>query len=73
MELFRYLFKQQTHDKALAYIELLKQELKNFPAVLKNYLSKNFFPEYKKFLYFLKKPYKGKLNSTNNQTEKLYW
>lgn len=69
MELFRYLFKQQTYDKALAYIELLKQELKNFPTVLKNYLSKNFFPEYKKFLYFLKKPYKGKLNSTNNQTE----
>ncbi len=44
MELFRYLFKQQTYDKALDYVELLKQELKNFPTVLKNYLSKNFFP-----------------------------
>ncbi len=43
--------------------------MKNFPEPLKTYLTKNFFPEYKKFLLFLKKDHKAKLTQTNNQTE----
>jgi hypothetical protein len=42
------LFEQQTYDKAISYIGLLKNEINNFPDVLKNYLIKDFFPEYKK-------------------------
>ena len=38
---------------------MLKQELNNFPEILKNFLEKDFFPEYKKYLWFLKKEYKG--------------
>ena len=30
---------------------------------------KNFFQEYEKYMHFLKKPYPGKLDNTNNQTE----
>ena len=37
--------------------------------VLKNYLIKDFFPEYKKFPWFLKEEFKGKLTRTNNNSE----
>ena len=30
-------------------------------------MDEKFFPEYKKFIHFLKKPHKGKLYNTNNQ------
>lgn len=63
------LFEQQTYDKALSYIDLLKNEINNFPEVLKDFLIKNFFPEYKKFLWFLKKEFKGKLTRTNNPSD----
>lgn len=68
-DLFFELFNQQTYTKALKFIDLLKNEMKNFPQPLKTYLTKNFFPEYKKFLLFLKKDHKAKLTQTNNQTE----
>lgn len=68
-DLFFELFNQQTYTKALKFIDLLKNEMKNFPEPLKTYLTKNFFPEYKKFLLFLKKDHKVKLTQTNNQTE----
>lgn len=68
-DLFFELFNQQTYTKALKFIDLLKNEMKNFPEPLKTYLTKNFFPEYKKFLLFLKKDHKAKLTQTNNQTE----
>lgn len=60
-QLFFELFEQQTYNKAINYINLLKNEINNFLEVLKNYLIKKFFPEYKKFLWFLKKEFKGKL------------
>ena len=41
------LFDCETYKEALEYIELIKQELNNFPPVLKEYLTKNFLPEYK--------------------------
>ena len=63
------LFEQQTYDKALSYINLLKNEINNYPEVLKSFLIKDFFPEYKKFLWFLKDEFKGKLTRTNNASE----
>ena len=35
-ELIFELFEQQTHDKAIRYVNLLKQEINNFSDVLKN-------------------------------------
>ena len=68
-QLFFELFKQQTYNKAISYVNLLKNEVNNFPEVLKNYLIKDFFPEYKKYLWFLKDEFKGKLTRTNNDSE----
>ncbi|MFM5881850.1 hypothetical protein [Methanobrevibacter gottschalkii] len=48
---------------------MLKNEINNFPEVLKNYLVNDFFHEYKKFLWFLKDEFKGKLTRTNNYSE----
>ena len=63
------LFEQQTYDKAISYVNLLRNEINNFPEVLKKYLIKDFFPEYKKYIWFLKKEYKGKLTRTDNDSE----
>lgn len=63
------LFEQQNYNKAISYVNLLKNEINNFPEVLKNYLVNDFFPEYKKFLWFLKDEFKGKLTRTNNYSE----
>ena len=68
-ELFFQLFEQKNYNKAITYINLLKNEINNFPDVLKNYLINDFFPEYKKFLWFLKNEFKGKLKRTNNDSE----
>ncbi len=72
MELLYELFHQQSFDKAISYIELLKQELTNFPKMMQEYLNKNFFPVYRKYLVFLEKPYIGKLESTNNKIENYF-
>ena len=66
------LFHQQSFDKAINYIELLKQELPNFPEMMQEYLKKNFFPVYRKYLVFLEEPYIGKLESTNNKIENYF-
>ena len=63
------LFKQQTYNKAIQYVELLKRESINFPKLLQNYMNEKFFPEYKKFIHCLEKRHKGKLDNTNNQIE----
>ena len=63
------LFNQQTYDKALNYMDMLKQEFINFPEILQKFLEKNLFPEYKKYIWFLKKEYKGKLTRTDNDSE----
>ena len=63
MGLFYELFHQQTFNKAIRYINLLKQELTNFPKMMQDYLNKNFFPVYRKYLIFLEKLFIGKLES----------
>ena len=63
------LFNQQTYDKAVQFINLLKHEYKNFPDILKDFLNDKIFPEYKYFILFLKKSYKGKITKTNNPSE----
>ena len=68
-QLFYYLFKERTYFKALSYIKLLKMNINSFPEFFKEYLLKNFFPRYKKFLYYLEFPYNHRLDNTNNQTE----
>lgn len=68
-KLFFQLFEQQSYEKAINYIKLLKREIINFPIVLKEYLINNFFPNYQKYLNFLKKEHYGKLDRTNNQLE----
>ena len=72
MELLYELFHQQSFDKAISYIELLKQESTNFPKMMQDYLNKNFFPVCKKYLVFLEKPYIRKLESTNNKIENYF-
>ena len=68
-QFFFEIFEQKTYNEAINYVNLLKNEINNFPEVLKNYLIKDFFPEYKKFLWFLKDEFKGKLTRTNNDSE----
>ena len=46
---------KKTYEEALSFIDFLKFEIKNFPEPLQTYILNNFFPEYKKFLHFLKK------------------
>ena len=55
--------------KQLVYIDLLKNELKGFPKLLSEYLNKNFFSQYRKFLKFLENPFKWKLEGINNKIE----
>lgn len=69
MNIFMELFKQESFNKAVDYINFLKQEIHNFPRVLSDYLQKNFFPEYRKFLHFLEKDHIGKLDAYNNKIE----
>lgn len=66
---FMELFKQPTFDEAIDYINFLKNEMEYYPQHLAEYLNKNFFPEYRKFLRFLEEDYKDKLESTNNKLE----
>ena len=66
---FMELFKQSTFDEAIDYVNYLKDEIKYYPQHLAEYLKKNFFPEYRKFLRFLENDYKDKLDNTNNKLE----
>ncbi len=66
---FMELFKQPSFNDAIDYVNHLKEEINYFPKHLCEYLKKNFFPEYRKFLRFLEEDYKNKLDSTNNKIE----
>jgi len=46
------LFNQQTYNKALSYVNMLKQKLNNFLIFLKIFWKKIFFLEYKKIFMF---------------------
>ncbi|WP_042691633.1 IS6 family transposase [Methanobrevibacter oralis] len=53
LSIFYKLFRKETYEEAIKYINFLKEELINFPPILAKYLKKKFFPEYKKFIYLL--------------------
>ena len=72
IELFMAFKEQQTWKKAQNYIEMLKREIINFPEFLQKYIMKNFMPIYKKYIKFLKKEYKSKLDSTDNKLENYF-
>ena len=72
IELFMAFRNQQTWDKARNYIEMLKRELVNFPEFLQEYIINNFMPIYKKYIKFLRKEYKGKLDGTDNKLENYF-
>ena len=51
-------------------MDLLKRESVNFPKFLKKYMDEKFFPEYKKYIHFLEKRHKGKLDNTMPRAHK---
>ena len=63
---------QPTWEEARAYIEKIRAELKDYPDFLADYISNNFLPIYKKYIKFLQKEYKGKLDSTDNKLENYF-
>lgn len=69
LQLLYYVFKEESFDKANSYIQLIKSNMKNFPNFIEDYIEKTFLPNYKSYLYYLEKPYKNKLDNTNNKTE----
>ncbi|MBR1611614.1 MAG: hypothetical protein IJ672_09095 [Methanobrevibacter sp.] len=69
LQLIYYVFKEESFDKANSYIQLIKSNMLNFPKFIREYLEKTFLPIYKSYLYYLEKPYKNKLDDTNNKTE----
>ena len=69
LQLIYYVFKEESFEKAESYIKLIKANMKNFPKFITEYLEENFLPYYKSYIYYLEKPYKGKLDDTNNKTE----
>lgn len=69
LQLIYYIFKEESFDKAKSYVELIKANMINFPEFIKKYIEENFLPYYKSYIYYLEKPYKGKLDDTNNKME----
>ena len=69
LELIYYILKEKSFDKAESYIQLIKANMVNFPEFIREYLEVNFLPYYKSYIYYLEKPFKGKLDDTNNKTE----
>ena len=46
------LFNEKSIDEAIEYVNFLKSKLHKFPKALAEYLKRNFFPEYRKYLHF---------------------
>ena len=67
------LLKQQTYNKAIRYIELLKRESNNFPKLLQKYMNEKFFPEYKKFISLPRKKTQRKIRQYQQPNRKLHW
>ena len=63
------IFEQETHEKAIEEINTIRNKINEYPSFLAKYLTKNFFPKYKRFIVFLKDEVKGKLEKTNNKCE----
>ena len=69
LQLIYYVFKEESFEKAESYIKLIKANMINFLDFIREYIEENFLPYYKSYIYYLEKPYKGKLDNTNNKTE----
>ena len=69
VNIFMELFNKESLTEAIEYINFLKSEVHKFPKVLAEYLKRNFFPDYRKFLHFLEKDHIGKLDAYNNKIE----
>lgn len=69
LQLTYYIFKEESFDKAESYIQLIKSNMINFPEFIREYIEEKFLPYYKSYIGYLEKPYKGKLDDTNNKTE----
>lgn len=63
---------QQTWNKAKNYVEMIKRELINFPNFLRDYIQQNFIPNYKKYIKFLIKEFREKLDSIDNRLENYF-
>ena len=63
------IFEQDTYDDALNQINKIRTKITEYPSFLAEYLNKNFFPIYNRFIIFLKKEVKDKLEKTNNKCE----
>ena len=50
----------------------MKTKIQTFSEFLEKYIKKKFMPIYKKYIVFLEKDYKGKLDSTNNKIENYF-
>jgi len=72
VELFMVFKEQQTWNKAKNYIEMIKWELINFPDCLREYIQQIFMSNYKKYIKFLIKEFREKLDSTDNRLENYF-
>ena len=72
VNIFEKLFNQESFDKAIEYINFLKLEVSKFPKFIADYLNKNFFPIYRKFLHYLEKDHIKKLDAYNNKIENFF-
>ena len=63
------IFEQESHEDAVQYVEKIKSKIDTYPDFLSEYLIKNFFPVYKRYIVFLKKEVKGYLPKTDNLCE----
>ena len=60
---------RKSHEDAVQYVEKIKSKIDTYPEFLSEYLIKNFFPVYKRYIVFLKKEVKGYLPKTDNLCE----
>ena len=66
---FKSIFNQITYNDAVAKINEIKNKINTYPNFIATYLKRNFFPEYAKYIVFLKDRVKKHLESTNNKVE----
>lgn len=63
------IFEQETYEDAVKCTENIKSKIDTYPKFLSEYLIKNFFPVYKRYIVFLKDDVKGLIQKTNNICE----
>lgn len=66
---FKSIFNKNTRTEAIEKINEIKRKINNYPDFIGNYLKRNFFPDYAKYIVFLKKDVKKYLEATNNKVE----